>query len=609
MYYFAWCSAEEEFDPDVHATQDTAGVGRLDEDIFEYLLEHGEGQFASLTLMIANPGEGLFAEGRERWAFFAEDIDDVIVCRGKFQLLGVPDGLQHEEIVIKLIAQPADFEEQKAAVAAAARLDAQFYDPVCIVRDELDHPDAVRLARPASWHVDPVTHVVTLSDNIAGEDGLIAFTADEIFYDGRDLRLGQVPARRFELTAEIRWTQRAAGTFDISRELLAAFNGPGSDNPFMIGSYTAQGLVDDWPLPGDKIGAGWFFADTNIETAVGRWVTDEQAIDSLHIAWVPDQAGFTGDGLTSTQSIAVDMSLGVLKPTIVLGYDVARSYVERVTFTLEADVQQTLASPGDAEVIRLSIGSNDVGEPIDPGGTAGPELPIGDVRRRTYMGTDRGKKTAQYFGARARASLLDRARCVSIPFDCVYERLVDVTLRKSAAISDPALPGGAAQGKIVGWRETGNGDTGEANFGLVIACCVGNGGSVAASAGTGVYAAPGYMAPGYQAMTGRTILVAGDVTLADYSVTPNDDGVDLLTMGPRQAITSLTVENTAAQQKAQLGTHYADESAAAEALQAVFTQVCLDLVKLTGGPFETDVPLSFSQLKVPKGIDLTAPAN
>lgn len=618
MYYFAWVTGPDvPFDPDVHATRDDDGVGRLDEDIFAFVLDQLEGGAATLTLEIANPGVGLLAEGRLQWAYFAEDIGDAIVLRGLFKLDGIPDGLQHETLTIVLLAMPEDFEDQKVALAANLEVAPHFHR-AWIDGASLDDPDTALIARTQSWHLDPVTHVLTVSDKIAGEDGLVVFTADEVFYDPVDLQRGEPPARRFELTAEAQWTQHADGSIDISPQLQAGFAAAGTGYPFVLSTYTAKGLVDDWPEPGRNIGLGWSVRDTNVTDASGV-VPAQQGIDDRLTLWAKsDNAGITiqntDDDLTSSVSISLAGSVGLvaqqfaLKATLEVAYDVDRSYVERMKITLAADVQTVATDVGEAEVIRLAL-SADVGAPVGPDSTAGPYIPIGDMRRRSYFLTDDGKAAAQYFVARGRAALLDRARGVRIPFECDYDKgVLEVTTRKSATLSDPRLPGGTAQGKIVAWREAGNGDDGLFTFGVNIAPCIGNGNAVAAAAGTPVYAAAGvYFADGvYQARTGQTILVAGDVTLADYSTgAPNDDGVDLLSLGPANAVKSVIVTNGVTEQRDLLaGTTFHDLTQASEALQNAKTSVCVDLLPLTGGPFLTEFAPAASGPMVPKGIDL-----
>ena len=97
---------------------------------------------------------------------------------------------------------------------------APWSDPVWIRDERIDDPDAVLEARTALWHIDRVTHEVTISDIIAGEAGTLAITDHD--YASLSIRYGAPPVRRVRVDAEVSWDQVASGELDISRELVAA---------------------------------------------------------------------------------------------------------------------------------------------------------------------------------------------------------------------------------------------------------------------------------------------------------------------------------------------------------------------------------------------------
>src|SRR5690349_12095555 len=113
-YFFAWADESEAFDPDIHA--------RFDDDIFEFSLEHNEGDFATLNLLVKNPRVGLLAPGRKRWAWFSYYTGTEIKPLFFGRLVGLPDQLQDEIISLNFIARPTDLAEQKAAVAAGLKV-------------------------------------------------------------------------------------------------------------------------------------------------------------------------------------------------------------------------------------------------------------------------------------------------------------------------------------------------------------------------------------------------------------------------------------------------------------------------------------------------------
>ena len=155
-----------------------------------------------------------------------------------------------------------------------------------------------------------------------------------------------------------------------------------------------------------------------------------------------------------------DLREGVLVPlwriaaSLRLRYAAARQRSERVRFTLVADVQPIVTLPGEDEVQQLTLQSADLGEPIEA------DLPIGDVRRRSYFPTERGLRSLEYLIALARAHLLLRSRAVEVEFECRFERAIELSCRKNARVFDRRLPGGQALGKITAYSFGVDGDTG-----------------------------------------------------------------------------------------------------------------------------------------------------
>src|SRR5690606_37846345 len=102
----------------------------------------------------------------------------------------------------------------------------------------------------ALWHVDRVTHEVTISDILTGEDGTIAFGPGDVAYSSLSVTYGSPPVRRVHVEAEVSWDQAAFGSIDITRQLTDAFRAAGTPGMGLISSLTGQGLADDWPAAG-----------------------------------------------------------------------------------------------------------------------------------------------------------------------------------------------------------------------------------------------------------------------------------------------------------------------------------------------------------------------
>jgi hypothetical protein len=144
---------------------------------------------------------------------------------------------------------------------------------------------------------------------------------------------------------------------------------------------------------------------------------------------------------------------------------------------------------------------------------------------------------------------------------------------------------------------------------VTFACTIGRGGSVASVGGTPVYA-DDYAAPGWQAIAGGATAIAGDVSYASFDgAAINDDGVNLASLSVANVIQSLAVvDGQAVQQTALSERTFEDIADAIETLNGVHTQVALSLLPLTGGPFETEIPLTVSDLAIPQTTNLEAGA-
>lgn len=603
QFFFAWVDPEET----------TFGIEHHREDmkVIQFAIQHRENDFATLTVVVKNILAGLLNPDRKQHAWFAFDFGGGTGVQPLFfgRVIGVPDGIARTKQQFTFRARPDDFKVLKAAFAETLKV-FPYWDPVWIDSGSLDDPDVVLQARSQSWHVDRIDHAVTASDNIVGEDGTLEFNDDEILQDTVNITYSGPAVSSVRVKATVRYNQSAVGTVDITPNIINAFRLVGTEQPFMISSYTGEGLVSSWPLPGADIGGGWSVSDSDIDDGQNRWVSLQDTIDNRITAWAATYWGpLEPFPLIETQ-VAAEFDLWVMKPLLIVKYEAKRSRTELIDFTLRADVQAMLTDPGDDDAITIQLSSNEVSEPIDTGDTDGPEIPLDDARRRSYIITDRGQQSLEYLIARARAELLDHARVVSVSFGVPFDNILNLSCRKNAICIDPMIPGGQAAGKIIGYSATGDGETGQFTCSITIGCAVGQGGAVVASAGTPTHVEEGHYEPGYQMYEGNSILLApGDVTYNEYrDIVQNDDGINFFNVHPLDVLESIIVTNGPAQQRAVIDTHYADIPSATEAMKAAYTQVCVRLIPVRGGPYDNDVPVTLSDLVVPKQIDLEATA-
>jgi hypothetical protein len=157
-------------------------------------------------------------------------------------------------------------------------------------------------------------------------------------------------------------------------------------------------------------------------------------------------------------------------------------------------------------------------------------IPIGgtaeDVTARCYFPTPRGQRSIEYLLCKARAHLRHRARAVTVGWDAKFDLGLGLSCRHDARVADPRLPGGEATGKVIQYSLHCDG-TGKLHSHVEIGCSVGYGGTVNADAGTGDYAAAGYMQSGYQKVVASVVTPTDN---ADIGYTPAafygfDDGL------------------------------------------------------------------------------------
>jgi hypothetical protein len=531
----------------------------------------------------------LLGPGRKIWCWFALDCGaDLIRFRGR--LVGVPTSLFEELVTLEFVARPIDLVAQKDALANSLRV-LPYYDEVMIDPARRSDPEVVLEGYSAIWHYDRETHVLTVSDEVTGEDGTVEFDgaseAGKVLWDGLALSLTSGPLARVDINAEFSWTQQAVGDIDLTQYLISNWpneHDPTYASPGEITSFTFA--AGNWPKNGAGIGEGWTVAeaiatesyDTTVKTTTGggtttvKWwdgetttVTSSATTSELtapppgsigyglivthyesHSTYGDDGAGnIVGTSYSASMNSTSSMlPLHHVKATLKAAYAAGRQCTERVAMSLFADVQPILTDPEDGEAFTISdVRSVNLSEAI-----AGV-MPIGDPRRRSYIATARGNRSIEYLIALARAQLLKRARVVEIAFAPKLSRMPEVTLRKNAFLIEPRV--GEALGKIIGYSVALDGSDGRINCEIRIGCAIGRGGSAVVSGGEPTYCEEAYTGADYQHFTGRVVLFDSSVGYQPPNAAPNDDGLDLLsTLAVEDVIeTPLAVENPPAVQR------------------------------------------------------------
>lgn len=632
QFYFAWVNSNETtFNESSHAV--------WDEDVFSFELEHSEGDFPTLSLVIKNPKIGLLSAGRHVWAWLSQRIVDnspEVTPLFFGRLVGIPDNIFAELVTLKFIAKPSDYNTQKDALAVSLRV-FPYYDPIFIDDGYRNDADTVLEGYSKLWHIDRITHVVSTSDIIAGEDGTIEFTENDIIYGSMGLSIGEVPLSQVKVTAEVNWVQRYSGIIALR---------PGSYE-----TAAGQIFMNNWPAPGTDIGSGWTVASSSIQDTMGvdkiemlsttfSWTSDADkhtngdtiAINSSYSRpslfsnydTAFDQSDLKDDVRLAEHIIDYEFNTGLVSPhsdppkclpsnlrisyvwhanyfitaTLSVKYDAARDRKEVVTFTLSADFQPILTDTSDDQNFEeINISGADVDTDVEG------SIPIVYSHSRAYFPTARGLNSIEYLISIARARLLSRSRVVEISFECDYYKVVPMSCRNNVLVYDNRLPGGQALGKVISYSLSVDGQTGRFKGDVTLMCAIGYGNAISTSTGDPTYVNIGYVNVGYQQYENNIVaLAAGDVGYSPPVEVANDDGLTFPLTYAQAVVSEERVIGDVIGYEGGTGTDPKKPTTVAG------TYYRVTLKPVTNGPFANEYALTVSDLVMPKQIDLEAAA-
>ena len=634
-----------DFDPAIH--------NREDEQIVGLEIAQDEGGFATLTIDIKNPNIGLLAFGRNLWCWLSWDQawtpeggaapDLVPLFNGR--LIGVPKLSAGEIVQLEFLARPDDYNGQKSDLVSALSV-LPYYDPVWLAANT--NPDTVLETYSSLWYVDRTSLVVTASDILQGEDGIVTIGEDAAFYDAFSLSYGSPPLTAVNVEGTVSWDQQGEGSIDITQTIVNGFHAAGSpyNSAFklqlpprdarskqrwkptsgggLISCLCGDGLRTSWPQPGTSIGGGWSLSTDNegngnplcyciSATAPEGWMEPNKLyVSQATQSPIGDTTGMTEDQANvavykATYGLTYySFPINIYKVRMVLDWRASRQRTETVTAVVTANVQRELSDTADSDREDIALTSEYVSKGVDDGG----EVPIGSASQRSYFQTTRGTLSFEYLLLLARAKLRARARSVDITFAVDWPTALGIGLRHSVTYLDRRVPGGTATGKVKSYKLT-VGDGGM--FGeFTIGCSIGNDDIPNAVVGVPSYVEDGYVDLGYQVISGgQTMLVDDQIayqTLDDFVIA--DDGLDLTNLTEDVAVDEFVVVNgLEAQMNAMFSYNNTVQPTNGDPVQtmATMTTACtLNMKSVTGTNFHTSFYPSVSQLWLPKTIDLAA---
>lgn len=562
---------------------------RQDENMRSFSVTHDEGDFCSLSVVIEKPSAALLDPSRDQWVWLSmgNGTGNTPLFFGR--IVGLPANIQNEFVTVEFIAKPVDFGARKNVVAATLRVH-PFWDYAFIDPQMWDDADATLEARTQVWHIDRVTHTVTASSIVAGEETALNITSDLIPADGFDLSYREAPLRKVNLEIRAMWTQQKKGSINLKPALLKAFENAGSPAGFVT-SYTGAGLYNTWPMEDNEIGQVYKFGPQKIDVADGLAIKRKFKKVKVKFESAPskgaDQAvPKPGNVYFRRWAFTIESSMK---------YDVAIDRTEDISFDVYADVQSMINDIDDEQSEIITISSGNIGIEVGPPGDK--ELPIGNVSRDAYFPTPRGRKSIEYGLCHARALLMRRARAAEVTVRVPFTTAILASCRKSANVYHPDLPGGVANGKIISYQFGVDGDSGEETGLIKIACMVGRASSFSSISGTPVYAEADYVGSDYQVFVGARFVEGTTGMLYDP---PHSDTIQPAIVG----VQSVTVNNGETFQRDEMKKRYLDVAAACDFLNSIYTEVDLRMIPIDTSPRELKYDDSDVDLPIPKGIDL-----
>jgi hypothetical protein len=385
-FYFAWVEPYETSFDDIHH--------RMDEYIFSARRSIAEGEKPLLEIEIQNPHVGILSPTRKYWAWFAwfngTTVEPIFFGR----VVGTPVRIFEEIITLQLVADPLDYKLRVQMLAETLKYQ-PFYDPLFIDISLRDDPNTILEAHAKVWDVDPITLAVTANDIITGTDGNEDFTADDHFYDGMQMSIGQPPTIAIMMDASINWTQAASGVVDMGSYRYTTLSG--------------DGMLGDWPKPGQQLGGGYSVATSEITDDSGtnaatmsnfswQWTNKEKEhsdgdsmskslnastpvggrIAAQRLLTEERQPGFldpfavdgNGDPAPINRPMRYNSTTGYvlqydLSAKLALQYEAERPRTERIVFVMVADTQPILTDPDMSEETEVMTRNGaDAGVPI-----------------------------------------------------------------------------------------------------------------------------------------------------------------------------------------------------------------------------------------------------
>lgn len=472
MLTFAIVEPGEVFDPAIHLREDLT--------VLSCDLEHStEGGYARLALEIVNfrvplPGKRLL---------FA--VDGVLQFDGT---ITTARGQVGRVVDIEAIAEPSDAEAQKSAAAEALKV-APGYDELT-VREE-DRGDLAEIlagySRSLSW--GRTSHQLSVVDIYEGSSHI---EIEPI--EGSLSQSMSKPPSEIRINAVANWRQLKNDLHDVGGAL------------FGLKTMTPEGLIEEWPEPGDTLGTGFIVTEASIEPATdftGQVKREEVSSEQSLTGGYNIDPSFAAYGFELRRAALTELS-----PTLRVRHIYELRRKETMSATVPLSLQpgvvygqaedltvnlQELTEPANhpeweprtfylanARVIRqdsiyraISDHTSGADFESEKWGLVAESSYIASRRYASFFKSARGQAVAEHMLERARARARHVSRCIELTCDCAHPDLALLGENTTATITSPGLIGGSATGKVVEYVVRWGGGRRDAR--ITIACAPGTG--------------------------------------------------------------------------------------------------------------------------------------
>lgn len=454
--------------------------------IFNLEISQEEGCFSKAKLLI-EAGSTLPPTGTE--AMIQEETQEIIFTGA---LCGGPLKLEKQFSVIELIAKPFDFLQKMSHLQKESRVHP--YWDVLWVKDEKRNDECeIQDVRAASLYCDRRTGNLSWSDWFKNEGPLEV--NHNFFQDSLRMKKVRDPLHSCTVKVHAHWVQMEEGIANLGPAINKAFPGR------KLSTYTKKALTEKWPESGKCLGrSGVWVIKSELKPMSPTSLLYPHYSPSLSLAEGGDQPKL------------YRLKRYWFKPILWVGWKYFQKRKETLSFSLYQAHQPLL--PGEGKMKKLEFTLQNINP--DPyiyawrpetyyqegnkvcyqqniykckkAHTSGLffeeaewlfkkvfHTPLGHPARTSFFLTERGHQACEHAMERAKVELAKSARSFEVSFEGPWQILKNTTTDMCIALSDPRLPGGRVNGKVVKYSLIVKGETGERYVHVTLLCSVGVG--------------------------------------------------------------------------------------------------------------------------------------